>query len=95
MIIDERADLPTGFCVSAKNRGWPQFNELPEDVEGDGKWEVVIGLSVPRQQLPGLNGRGAIHRECEGGREGGRGEEVFAPLRRRKEEVRMSVYVRR
>ena len=78
MIIDERADLPTRFCVSAKNRGWPQFNELPEDVEGDGKWEVVIGLSVPRQQLPGLNGRGAIHREggrarrclrhCEGGR---------------------------
>ena len=88
-MIDERARAESR--VSAKNRGCPQFNELPETVEGDGKWEVVIGLSVPRQQLPGLNGRGAIHRECERRKEGRRG--VYATA---KEEGRgMSVYVRR
>ena len=45
--------------------GCSHFNEIAEVGEGDRKLEVVIGIGVP--QLPGLNGRGGIHRECEGG----------------------------
>ena len=36
-----------------------------EAADGDGQLEVVIGIGVP--QLQELNGRGAVHRECEGG----------------------------